>query len=560
VHQTTRDSCCFLEVGCGASDDELSSEHHLHSRYIRQPTEGHHSYSKVKSPTHHRRNIPNQLAFEPLRLSSSISSVHRECAPDLITPSYSDPKHQQRVKAERPVTEELSPVGDIARTTFELFRTYDGAEEYTVYMRDDGKRFYVDFEEQKWRYFPKSWEERGYFKAIDYDPYENSESLGRGKQFRDTRSGEFIHPTKGKLVTYLRQETQNALYFLDETSGTWLPMPLNWERHVPNITNLAEKVQKACPQWKDTGAIVALLRQCNYSVEDCVSIFTSLNDDGVLDTSEHSGRDMLRAKLEKQLAESRYQLKRMEERSKELEMDNEILQTKLQELEMENRRLKRDAERHPEYQQQIVNKKHSTSGRSNIFTPRRNLHVLKEDVRTLQTKIVSLQSSAIKGMTTYRTMLDKFSSEITKLLSAYRGQSREIGEVRALYQKESLHRKLLYNEVQELRGNIRVFCRCRYDERGACALKFDASGMIVCSTGQGRRRAYDFEKIFPPNSTQEEVFQDTKATITSCVDGYNVCIIAYGQTGAGKTYTMMGTRDEPGVNIRLCKGGITLTC
>ena len=38
--------------------------------------------------------------------------------------------------------------------------------------------------------------------------------------------------------------------------------------------------QKACPQWKDTRAIVALLRQCNYSVEDCVSIFTSLNDDG----------------------------------------------------------------------------------------------------------------------------------------------------------------------------------------------------------------------------------------------------------------------------------------
>lgn len=30
---------------------------------------------------------------------------------------------------------------------FELFRTYDG-EEYTVYVREDGKRFYVDFEEQ----------------------------------------------------------------------------------------------------------------------------------------------------------------------------------------------------------------------------------------------------------------------------------------------------------------------------------------------------------------------------------------------------------------------------
>ena len=32
-----------------------------------------------------------------------------------------------------------------------------------------------------------------------------------------------------------------------------------------------------------------------------------------------------------------------------------------------------------------------------------------------------------------------------------------------------------------------------------------------------------------------------------------MCIIAYGQTGAGKTYTMMGPSDNPGVNIRSIK-------
>lgn len=50
-----------------------------------------------------------------------------------------------------------------------------------------------------------------------------------------------------------------------------------------------------------------------------------------------------------------------------------------------------------------------------------------------------------------------------------------------------------------------------------------------------------------------QVFEDTCPIITSCVDGYNVCILAYGQTGAGKTYTMMGTHDKPGVNIRSIK-------
>ena len=29
-----------------------------------------------------------------------------------------------------------------------------------------------------------------------------------------------------------------------------------------------------------------------------------------------------------------------------------------------------------------------------------------------------------------------------------------------------------------------------------------------------------------------------KELVTSCTDGYNICIFAYGQTGSGKTFTM----------------------
>ena len=46
------------------------------------------------------------------------------------------------------------------------------------------------------------------------------------------------------------------------------------------------------------------------------------------------------------------------------------------------------------------------------------------------------------------------------------------------------------------------------------------------------------------------MFREAKPLVTSVMDGYNVCIFAYGQTGAGKTHTMEGPCDDRGVNHR----------
>ena len=45
-----------------------------------------------------------------------------------------------------------------------------------------------------------------------------------------------------------------------------------------------------------------------------------------------------------------------------------------------------------------------------------------------------------------------------------------------------------------------------------------------------------------------KIFQQLVITLL----GYNACLFAYGQTGSGKSYTMMGSRTDPGIIPRLC--------
>ncbi|EAR90493.1 kinesin motor catalytic domain protein (macronuclear) [Tetrahymena thermophila SB210] len=55
--------------------------------------------------------------------------------------------------------------------------------------------------------------------------------------------------------------------------------------------------------------------------------------------------------------------------------------------------------------------------------------------------------------------------------------------------------------------------------------------------------SFKLEHIFEEDATQMEVFSNLQELIQSVLDGYNVCIFAYGPTGSGKTYTMQGEED-----------------
>ncbi|EMS66550.1 Kinesin-4 [Triticum urartu] len=106
----------------------------------------------------------------------------------------------------------------------------------------------------------------------------------------------------------------------------------------------------------------------------------------------------------------------------------------------------------------------------------------------------------------------------------------------------------LFNEVQELKGNIRVYCRVRpflpgQDGKSTAVDYIGENGEILISNpskqGKDGYRMFKFNKIFNTHVSQAEVFSDIQPLIRSVLDGFNVCIFAYGQTGSGKTYTMM---------------------
>ncbi|XP_011003806.1 PREDICTED: kinesin-like calmodulin-binding protein [Populus euphratica] len=127
------------------------------------------------------------------------------------------------------------------------------------------------------------------------------------------------------------------------------------------------------------------------------------------------------------------------------------------------------------------------------------------------------------------------------------------GEIAGLKRKERLldkKRREALNKILDIKGSIRVFCRVRpflLSDRRRIHEPISIGLEKVVVKSVGIRKEYRYDKVFHQAATQEDVFVEVEPILRSALDGHNVCILAYGQTGTGKTFTMDGTNNQAGI-------------
>ncbi|KAJ3004022.1 UNVERIFIED_CONTAM: Kinesin-like protein kifc1, partial [Siphonaria sp. JEL0065] len=184
--------------------------------------------------------------------------------------------------------------------------------------------------------------------------------------------------------------------------------------------------------------------------------------------------------------------------------------------------------------------------KTSLSTQSTTILTIESDIRASRANIESLEIQ----LTAERNLVSNLNTRL------FESDARVVELETNLRQEESVRRKL-HNAIQELKGNIRVFCRIRPSLESEATqeilthIKFsetdDKSLELMQSsetaTGQNtivKTYPFAFDKVFQPATPQSTVFEEISQLVQSALDGYNVCIFAYGQTGSGKTYTMEG--------------------
>ncbi|GMY11037.1 kinesin-like protein KIN-14E isoform X2, partial [Fagus crenata] len=192
------------------------------------------------------------------------------------------------------------------------------------------------------------------------------------------------------------------------------------------------------------------------------------------------------------------------------------------------------------------------------------LAVVESTLVVRNSDLASLQNN-LKELEELREMKEDIDRKNEQTAAILKMQGAQLAELEVLYKEEQVLRKRYFNTIEDMKGKIRVFCRLRplnekeIVEKGKDVLTGLDEFTVEHPWKDDKPKQHMYDRVFDGSATQEDVFEDTRASliefkyvylVQSAVDGYNVCIFAYGQTGSGKTFTIYGSEGNPGLTPR----------
>jgi hypothetical protein len=173
----------------------------------------------------------------------------------------------------------------------------------------------------------------------------------------------------------------------------------------------------------------------------------------------------------------------------------------------------------------------------------------------------SIQAVMMQQQMSEKFMLDPVGSAHVSALRAIASNDSETlkSELKTMMQRYDVLKTTnatLLQKIQSLKGNIQVCCRARPPlpqeiKQGARVCVDILDNEIAWFDKRANLwKSFAFDRVWPMDSMQADVFSDIEPLALSVVDGFNACILAFGQTGSGKTFTMNGYGDQYGVSYR----------
>ncbi|KAI3336208.1 P-loop containing nucleoside triphosphate hydrolase protein [Ustulina deusta] len=274
-----------------------------------------------------------------------------------------------------------------------------------------------------------------------------------------------------------------------------------------------------------------------------------------LESLSHDNKE-LRSTLERQKRDHEHEIRLLHEAIQRRDTDVRRIEDELRKANNErfdlqtqirgnNETIERLRKRAEDAEERLSKDKGHLGGQISLLSS--TLDLKSERIQTLEENTKKLQAECELEVQNVKFAAEKRIADETALL-------RE----RLIKEEEKRHK--LFEQVQELKGNIRVMCRIKppSDPAKDALIPFEPQwneidedkidGLIIPTFREdptkpgkmvpGKPRDFNFERVFDDKCNNGDVFDEISQLVQSVMDGKKVCIFCYGQTGSGKTFTM----------------------